>query len=242
MSPLKTGDYEFQKAVLVDIRKRMGLTQGKMAELLGVPPNTLSRWENGVTFPDAGSLASIYSMAKKNNITPEFFGLRGVKTETRPLRYRLVVLWDFQTCGIAPGWIKEADARVSELLKQRFSELKDQIFKAFTHIDQGSSGQELEKLGWGVRVGRHEILTDIINAAKSLSGQDAAGTVLVLISQDNSLFSLVEELKSWGVLVYVVYNQPYNNRLLEVAGEKFGIQWSPLMADQSRRHSGPAIS
>jgi transcriptional regulator with XRE-family HTH domain len=242
MSPLKTGDYEFKKEVLIDIRKRMGLSQGKMALLLGVPPNTLSRWENGVTFPDANSLASIYSIAKKHNITPDYFGLRGVKTETRPLRYRLVVLWDFQTFGTSRGWVREADARVSEILKQRFSELNDQIFKAFTHPDQRVSGQELEKLGWSVREGRNEISTDILNSAKSLSGQDPAGTVLVLISQDNSFFNLIEELKSWGVLVYVFYNQPYNNRLLEGVGEKFGIQWSPMMAELSHRDTGSKLA
>jgi transcriptional regulator with XRE-family HTH domain len=238
MSPLKTGDYEFKKEVLTDIRKRMGLSQGKMAELLGVPPNTLSRWENGVTFPDANSLASIYSIAKKNNITPEYFGLRGVKTETKPLRYRLIVLWDFQTYGITQGWVREADVKVTEIIKQRFSELNDQIFKAFIHSDQRLSGQELEKLGWSVREGRNEILTDIINSAKSLSGQDPSGTVLVLISKDNSLFSLIEDLKNWGVLVYLFYSQSYNNRLLEGAGDKFGIQWSPLMSDTSRRNTG----
>jgi transcriptional regulator with XRE-family HTH domain len=238
MSPSKPGEYEFKKDVLIDIRKRMGLSQGKMAELLGLPPNTLSRWENGTTFPDANSLASIYSIAKKNNITPEYFGLRGVKSETKPLRYRLIVLWDFQTFGTTQGWVKEADARLSEILKQHFGELSDHTYKAFTHTDQRPSGQDLEKLGWSVREGRNEILADIINSAKSLSGQDPSGTVLGLISKDNSLFSLVEELKSWGVLVYVFYSQPYNNRLLEGVGDKFGIQWSPLMADVSRRNTG----
>jgi DNA-binding XRE family transcriptional regulator len=41
MSPSKSGDYEFKEEVLTAIRKRIGLSQGKMAELLGVPPNTL---------------------------------------------------------------------------------------------------------------------------------------------------------------------------------------------------------
>jgi transcriptional regulator with XRE-family HTH domain len=238
MSRLITGEYEFKKEVLIEIRRRMGLSQGKMAALLGVPPNTLSRWENGVTFPDANSLASIYSIAKKHNFTPEYFGLRGVKAETHSLRYRLIVLWDFQTYGTAQSWVREADARISEILKQRFNELNDQIFKAFTHPDQHISGLELEKRGWGVREGRNEIQGDIINTAKSLCGQDAAGSVLVLISRDNGLFGLIEELKSWGVLVYALYSQSYNNRLLEGCGEKFGIQWTPLMAEISRRTTG----
>jgi transcriptional regulator with XRE-family HTH domain len=242
MSRLITGEYEFKKEVLEDIRKKMGLTQGKMATLLGVPPNTLSRWENGVTFPDANSLSSIYSIAKKNNITPEFFGLRGVKAETRSLRYRLIVTWDFQTYGTAQSWVREADTRVSEILKQRFSDLGDQIFKAFTHPDQHAAGLDLEKLGWGVREGHNEILADIVNTAKSLCGQDPAGSVLVLISRDNTLNCLIDELKRWGVLVYVLFSQSHNNRLLESAGEKFGIQWTPLMAEMSRRSTGANLA
>ncbi|HSW57897.1 MAG TPA: helix-turn-helix transcriptional regulator [Dehalococcoidales bacterium] len=238
MSPLKTGDYEFKKGVLVDIRRRMGLSQAKMAELLGLPPNTLSRWENGSTVPDADSLASIYSIAKKNNLTVEFFGLRGMKTEVKPLRYRLMVFWDFQTYGVAAGWVKEADTGLSEILKNRFGDLNDQLLKAFIHPDQRPAGRELEKLGWSVREGRQEITTDMVNTAKSLAGQDPAGTVLALISKDNSLFNLVEELKSWGVLVFIFYNRPVNNRLLEGAGEKFGIQWAPLMTDAQRRNPG----
>ncbi len=242
MSPLKSGDYEFKKEVLIDIRKRIGLSQGKMAELLGLPANTLSRWENGATVPDASALASIFSIAKKHNITAEYFAPRGVKTEVKPLRYRLVVIWDFQTFGITGRWVKEADSRLSEIFKQRFDELDDQIFKAFIHSEQRPAGKELEKLGWNVREGRHDTFTEMVNSAKSLCGQDPAGTALVLISKDNSLFSLIEELKSWGVLVFVIYHQLYNNRLLEVIGDKFGIQWSPLMPDISRRITGPPFS
>jgi len=77
MAPMKQGLYEFRKDSLIEIRKELGISQGKMAELLGVPANTLSRWETGTTIPDAGSLASIYSLAREHGIdTPSFFGMR----------------------------------------------------------------------------------------------------------------------------------------------------------------------
>jgi transcriptional regulator with XRE-family HTH domain len=77
MAPIKQGLYEFKKDTLIEIRKELGVSQGKMAELLGVPANTLSRWETGATIPDAGSLASIYSLARDHGIdTPSFFGMR----------------------------------------------------------------------------------------------------------------------------------------------------------------------
>ena len=77
MAPIKQGLYEFRKDSLIEIRKELGVSQGKMAEILGVPANTLSRWETGATIPDAGSLASIYSLARDHGIdTPSFFGMR----------------------------------------------------------------------------------------------------------------------------------------------------------------------
>jgi hypothetical protein len=102
-------------------------------------------------------------------------------------------------------------------------------------------GHELEKLGWNVREGQNEIWDDILNSAKSLAGQDPTGTVVVLVSKDNSLADLVEALKRWGGQVYGLYNQTFNNRLLETAGEKFGIQWAPLMLEAPKRGTAAAV-
>lgn len=76
MTPAKQGDWEFNKESLVELRKQLGITQNRMAELLDVPPNTLSRWETGVTVPDAESLAAIYSLAQRKGISVNFFNLR----------------------------------------------------------------------------------------------------------------------------------------------------------------------
>src|SRR5512136_1579172 len=73
MTPTKEGTYEFDRESLTEIRKRMGVSQSKMADLLGVPANTLSRWETGVTVPDGTSLAAVYSVAKEHGIDPPSF-------------------------------------------------------------------------------------------------------------------------------------------------------------------------
>jgi len=91
MAPIKQGLYEFKKESLIEIRKELGISQGKMAELLDVPANTLSRWETGTTVPDAGALASIYSLAREHGIdTLMFFGIREefppIKIESSRLR------------------------------------------------------------------------------------------------------------------------------------------------------------
>lgn len=77
MTPIKKGIYEFKRDSLIQIRKELGLSQNKMAELLCIPANTLSRWETGATIPDASSLASIYSLARELGLdTLSFFGIR----------------------------------------------------------------------------------------------------------------------------------------------------------------------
>ena len=76
MTPNKRPIYEFKKESLIEVRQQLGISQGRMAELLGKPANTLSRWETGSTVPDAESLALIYSLARENGVEPpSFFGI-----------------------------------------------------------------------------------------------------------------------------------------------------------------------
>ena len=73
MGPARSGRYQFSPDSLVGLRKTLGITQGQMADLLGVPPNTLSRWETSWTVPDANSLASVYSVSMEHHVQPNFF-------------------------------------------------------------------------------------------------------------------------------------------------------------------------
>ena len=84
MTPIKQGLYEFRRDSLIDLRNSLGINQGKMAELLNVPANTLSRWETGATVPDAESLAAFYSLAQDHgSISPSFFGVRSQSLEVK---------------------------------------------------------------------------------------------------------------------------------------------------------------
>lgn len=85
MTPANEGIYEFKNDNLVEIRRLMGISQSKMAEELGIPANTLSRWETGATSPDAKALAAIYSKAKEYGVSsiPPFFGVRRASTELK---------------------------------------------------------------------------------------------------------------------------------------------------------------
>jgi transcriptional regulator with XRE-family HTH domain len=96
MTHNELGKYEFKKQSLTEIRKKMGLSKSKMAELLNLSANTLSKWETGTIVPDANSLAGIYSLAKENDITPEFFGLID---NMEPFQDNSMISLDFQTPG-----------------------------------------------------------------------------------------------------------------------------------------------
>ena len=76
MAPVKPGRFKFDPGSIAQVRNRLGLSQKKLAALLGIPPNTLSRWETGATTPDADSLAAIYSVAAKHGMSTQFFRKR----------------------------------------------------------------------------------------------------------------------------------------------------------------------
>ncbi len=45
--------------LLCDLRKAKGLTQKEVAEILGVVPKTVSKWERGNGFPDVSTLSAL---------------------------------------------------------------------------------------------------------------------------------------------------------------------------------------
>jgi transcriptional regulator with XRE-family HTH domain len=228
---IKQGKYEFREGNLVEIRKQMGLSQGQMAEKLGVPANTLSRWELGKTSPDADYLALFYSIAKEYGISPEFFGLRE-KYKTFP--YSLIVIWDFQTTGAPSYWVDHAHNVIAAELNKRFNGMNP-ILKAFIHPSQRDAGERLKEIGWRITEGEAEVFTFITEDARSDSGHNPEGSVLVLISNDNGFINLVDELTDWGVHVYVMSTAGYNNKLCEKVGPQYCIQWYPVSYETPKR-------
>ena len=221
----KKGIYEFMPSSIVEIRKRLKLSQAAMANILGVPPNTLSRWETGATVPDANYLALVYSVAKEHNITPIFFGIHRESLQTQKSRYRLIVMWDFQTLGVPTGQVTEADTWIRTEVQRRFSGVSFQLCKAFTYPYQSNAADILESLGWRVWEDDTGIREEIIDQSRSDTGHDPSGTILLLITRDNGFIDLVDDLKTQGVRVYLVAPEFSSQELVEKVGRRRWIQW-----------------
>jgi transcriptional regulator with XRE-family HTH domain len=67
-------------------RRRVGLSQGRAARLLGVDPGTLSRWERNLRVPTGRYVRSV-----------EFFVERFTRTEPLPVNYPTDVLKGYKT-------------------------------------------------------------------------------------------------------------------------------------------------
>jgi len=221
----KKGIYEFMPSSIVEIRRRLKLSQVAMAELLGVPPNTLSRWETGATVPDANYLALVYSVAKDHNITPVFFSIRRESQQTQKSRSRLIVMWDFQTLGVPASQVTEADTWIRTEVQRRFSRVGFQLFKAFTSTYQSNEADILEDLDWRVWEEDTGIREEIIDQSRSDTGQDPSGTILLLITRDNGFIDVIDDLKTQGVRVYLIAPEYSSQELVEKVGRRRWIQW-----------------
>lgn len=144
------------------------------------------------------------------------------------------MIWDFQTAGVPAYWVGETNKNIEAELSKRFVGMTP-IFKAFTHPSQHEAAKQLENLGWRVWEGKQEVFDDIIEQAKSDLGQNPENAVLLLISRDNNFMNLIEQLTEKGVQVYVMSPQYYNNELLNKVGQRFGIQWYPMVSEQPKR-------
>ena len=230
MVPVKKAGYEFSPKSLVDIRTRIGLSQSKMAKLLGVPANTLSRWETGSTTPDATSLAAIYAVAAEAGITPNFFRRRRNMTE----RSRLIVMWDFQNLGVSAWDVPQVNAWIMEELDKRIPSAPFRLFKAFAQPYQSDATEVLQDLGWRVWEDNENIDDELIMQCKSDSGHDPKSTAIVLITNDGDYVEPIRDLKSKGVRIYLIAPASTSQKLISEIGQKRWIRW-PETAVTSHR-------
>lgn len=225
MAPTKKGSYEFKPSSLVDIRHKLNISQAEMAKRIGVPPNTLSRWENKATVPDAESLASIYSLAVDYGITPTFFSIRKDTKPSRKTRDRLLVMWDFWTLGLQAYQVEEAEKWIKSELKRRFHNMTVEMFKAFSHPSQSSATDKLIELRWRVWEEPSGMDEELIDQARSDAGQDPKATILVLITRDDEFIDLINEMHKQGVRVYLLSPSNTYDDLIEEVGRKRWIEW-----------------
>ncbi len=219
MTPIKPGRFKFSSESIREVRKQMGLTQNQMANQIGIEPNTLWRWENNKSIPDADALAKIHSLSVERGITPNFFKGKGLG------RTRLIVMWDFQNIGVSATDVPAVDAWIKEELNSRFPSMPYRRYKAFAHPSQSSASDELMKLGWKVWEDEEDLDEDLIQQSLSDCGQSASETVYVIITKDGDYTDLLRELRERGVRNFLFAPQGANGDLVNEVGEKRWIPW-----------------
>ncbi len=140
----------FDSKSLVELREVLGLNQTVMARELGVPTNTLSRWETGSTTPDANTLTAVYSVASDHGVDPRFF--RRVVTvpgNGRPTT-RLAVVWDLATAGVAPELIGDVWSAMASYLGRRFPHVSGEMRLMALDSHDDSAARPLGALGFRV--------------------------------------------------------------------------------------------
>ncbi|MDE2786440.1 MAG: NYN domain-containing protein [Chloroflexota bacterium] len=227
MAPVKPRNYEFNAASISSLRTRLKMKQTKMAELLGVPANTLSRWETGATKPDAESLAAIYSIAMENNISVSFFEEKPKPRPAQPQRSRAVVAADFQNLGVSAGAVAAFNDFVRSEVKRRVPSAANPLFKAFSSPNQSTETDELQRRHWRIWEDQGDWDGDIAQQIKSDCGHDPKGTTVFLITRDGDFADLITELKHNGVKVYLIAHPNTSKRLLDTVGKRSVITLPP---------------
>lgn len=225
MAPVKPGSYLFRKESIAELRQRLGLSQAAMAERLGVPKNTVSRWETGATTPDGDSLAAIYSLGMEVGIVAQFFA--STKQQTR-VRDAALVYWEVQLSR----WlnIEQLDMLITDEVRKRVPHASRELFKAFLSSPSSHVATQIKNLGWRIWEpeiwGFHGWSEDIYDQALSDAGHGYESSVVFLVSTDGSHVDLIRELKERGARVYLITHRNYavSPELVEAVGKRRWIE------------------
>lgn len=223
MAPVKTRRYEFNAKSIAEVRTRMKMKQTTMAELLGVPANTLSRWETGATTPDANSLAAIYSIAQDNGQEVNFFESSATPEPAPRKGLRVAVFADFQNIAVSAKDIPKLNNYIRDEVKSLFPNTVRTRFRAF-----GSSKQAIRtwgQKGWRVKEGKGNMDDAIIQQAKAYCEVKPKETALVLMTKDGDFSGLVKDLQAKGVQVWLLSPPNPSKKLLDAVGKKHRIGW-----------------
>ena len=223
MVPAKPQGYKFSPGSIVALRKRLGLSQGQMADRLGIAQNSLSRWETGATTPDAKSLAAIHSVGAEEGIMPNFFVKEAVK-ETVQVRDTVLVYWDVQNLAPSHSNVVDWDTFIKAEVRRRVPQASRKLFKAFSNPAHQLATNQLEKKGWRVWEDHGDWDEEIYDQAMSDAGQSPKRAVVFLITTDGDHADTVEELRRRDARVYLIAPPTASNALTSVVGSRRWIR------------------
>lgn len=239
MAPVKQRNYEFDASSIAVLRTRLKMKQTKMAELLGVPANTLSRWETGSTKPDAESLAAIHSIAMENGATVNFFK-KTTSTQRVPKKgetakagagpspvaqnvSRVGIFLDFQNVGVSEKDFASFTKILRKKLDDCFPNSKRNRFRAF--VSSGKNSNIFESNQWSVNKCSRNRDKDIMKAVRDYCQSNAKGTAVLLLTKDGDFAGLIKEMQDKGVHVYLMAPPSASNKFLNVVDQQHRVPW-----------------
>lgn len=232
MPPLKDGIYRFDPKSITALRSQLQITQAKLAAELGVPPNTVSRWERGDTAPDARALAAIHSIAMERGLTPAYF--KKAAPATPDARTELLVYLDLQNLSLNAADVPAFDGWIRAELNRRFPNTANRWFKGFCAPHQSAATEQLESLGWRIWEDSDDLDDEIVSQSRSDCGRKPDNTILILGSKDGDFAGLINEMRGKGVMVYLIAPPGISQKLAQAVGEDWRIAW-PSLGNRIRR-------
>jgi transcriptional regulator with XRE-family HTH domain len=250
MAPIRPElyDYYFDRTVIADIRKKLGLSQAKLADLLDVPVNTLSRWEANATTPDADTLAAIYAIAKQKGQSPSFFKRRESMVKASKQRSKLVLAWDFQNLCLKVEDIEDEWGYMKEYIDLLFpATVANQVLKAYcpqptgltyfsfqNGVPKTTVKATFEKLNFQSFEGYFDADSQLTRDSLQECMQSPEKTIFILVSKDGDYINLLKELKRIGVDVYIwSETDEISDRLKASVEDSNLIPWDkPYVVDQ----------
>ena len=243
MAPItpSSHDYTFSHENLSQLRRALELTQAEMAELLDVPINTLSRWENGRTTPDAHALAAIYSIAVERDATPEFFERRLSPLALRNERSNLIIAWDFQNIAFGTDPLSGEIYWLNEFLDLMYPHIgKGKVVRyAYTSFNQGSAERILRNEGFRVQTcasnADSRLVADVRNLLRLNTGAALTRyrankfapeeTTFILASDDGDYTEFLTEIINQGVEAFLWATDEASQRLRNSVSADHFIHW-----------------
>ena len=133
-------------------------------------------------------------------------------------RNRVMVVLDFQNLGVTASRVPALNSQIMREIERIIPTWEDDLFKAFCRPDQRRAVNVLAGLHWRNQSETADLDEAIIQQCMSYCGKDRERTILFLCTKDGDFGSLVRQLRSRGVLVYVMGPHDTNRSLIREAG------------------------
>ena len=237
MAPIKPDQFEYQydPSSILDTRKKLGLkNQTELADLLGVPINTVSRWESKASIPDANTLAALYSLLASKNQSVNFFRKKPSQIKAQKKRTKLVLAWDFQNLAVKDEYIEAEWVYMKKYLDTFFPATKSSRH-LLAYIDaprmiswdpQGSKQAKdvFKELKFDVHESHYNLDSQLIVDSKNACSNHSK-TIFILATKDRDYKNLLRELTKKGVDTYLWSPGEHSSKLRSAIDDNNYIHW-----------------